>query len=42
MTASSAAGVTSPFAPGDLVVYPTHGVGKVTDIETKQAGGQEL
>ena len=42
MTASCAAGVTSPFAPGDLVVYPTHGVGKVTDIETKQAGGQEL
>ncbi len=42
MTAPHAAGVTSPFVPGDIVVYPAHGVGKVTDIETKQAGGQEL
>jgi CarD family transcriptional regulator len=32
----------SPFAPGDLVVYPAHGVGKVTDIETKEAGGQSI
>ncbi len=28
--------------PGDFVVYPTHGVGKVTDIETKEISGQKL
>src|SRR5438309_6445757 len=25
-----------PFATGDLVVYPSHGVGKITGIETQQ------
>jgi len=25
-----------PFATGDLVVYPTHGVGKITAIETQE------
>ncbi len=42
MTGPRIAAVTSPFSPGDLVVYPAHGVGQVTDIETKQAGGQSL
>jgi CarD family transcriptional regulator len=28
--------------PGDFVVYPTHGVGKVTNIETKEIAGQKL
>ena len=27
---------------GDFVVYPTHGVGKVTGIETREIGGREL
>ncbi len=30
------------FDKGDYVVYPTHGVGKVTGIETKEIAGQEL
>ncbi len=30
------------FAEGDYVVYPTHGVGKVTGVETKEIAGQEL
>ena len=29
-------------APGDYVVYPTHGVGKVIGIETQQISGHEL
>ena len=28
-----------PFAKGDLVVYPTHGVGKITAIETQEIAG---
>ncbi len=30
------------FDKGDYVVYPTHGVGKVTGIETQEIAGQEL
>ncbi|MHA1564133.1 MAG: CarD family transcriptional regulator [Alphaproteobacteria bacterium] len=30
------------FAEGDFVVYPTHGVGKVTGVETREIAGQEL
>ncbi len=30
------------FNPGDFVVYPTHGVGKVLSIETQEIAGQEL
>ncbi len=30
------------FAEGDYVVYPTHGVGKVTGVEKKEIAGQEL
>ena len=30
------------FKAGDFVVYPTHGVGKVTDIETRTISGHEL
>jgi CarD family transcriptional regulator len=31
-----------PFAKGDLVVYPTHGVGKITTIETQEIAGHTL
>lgn len=30
------------FKPGDFVVYPTHGVGKVLDIETQEIAGHKL
>jgi CarD family transcriptional regulator len=30
------------FCPGDYVVYPTHGVGKVLCLETREIAGQEL
>ncbi len=30
------------FIPGDHVVYPTHGVGKVIAVETQQIAGHEL
>ena len=29
-------------APGDFVVYPTHGVGKVVEIENQEYSGQKL
>jgi CarD family transcriptional regulator len=31
-----------PFAAGDLVVYPTHGVGKITSIEIQEIAGHTL
>jgi CarD family transcriptional regulator len=31
-----------PFSSGDFVVYPAHGVGKVTSIETQTIGGQKV
>jgi len=31
-----------PFATGDLVVYPTHGVGKILGIETQEIAGYTL
>lgn len=31
-----------PFTPGDFVVYPTHGVGKVTSIEIQEIAGHKL
>ncbi|KAF0146323.1 MAG: CarD family transcriptional regulator [Rhodospirillaceae bacterium] len=31
-----------PFATGDFVVYPTHGVGRVVSIETQAIGGIDL
>ena len=31
-----------PFATGDLVVYPTHGVGKIVAIETQGISGHTL
>ena len=31
-----------PFAKGDFVVYPTHGVGKVTGIERREVAGFNL
>jgi CarD family transcriptional regulator len=30
------------FKPGDFVVYPTHGVGKVESIETAEIAGEKL
>src|SRR6201998_1205432 len=38
-------GMTSekaPFTTGDLVVYPTHGVGKIMGIETQEIAGDTL
>src|SRR6201997_3818128 len=31
-----------PFDTGDLVVYPTHGVGKIVGIETEEIAGHTL
>ncbi len=31
-----------PCNPGDFVVYPTHGVGKVVSIETQKIAGHKL
>ena len=31
-----------PFSTGDLVVYPTHGVGKITAIEEQEIAGHTL
>src|SRR5919109_2810138 len=31
-----------PFDTGDLVVYPTHGVGKIVGIETQEIAGDTL
>jgi len=33
---------TCQFNPGDFVVYPAHGVGKVTDIARYDIGGEKL
>ncbi len=33
---------TYEFGKGDFVVYPTHGVGKVTGVETKEIAEQSL
>lgn len=30
------------YNPGEFVVYPTHGVGKISEIATKKVAGQEL
>ena len=32
----------APFSNGDFVVYPAHGVGKVTSIETQLIAGQKV
>jgi len=31
-----------PFSKGEFVVYPTHGVGQVTNIETREIAGEKL
>src|SRR5277367_4024381 len=31
-----------PFAAGDLVVYPTHGVGKIMAVENQEIAGHSL
>lgn len=33
---------TRIFSTGDFVVYPAHGVGKVTNVEKQTIGGQEI
>ncbi len=33
---------TAAFAPGDVVVYPGHGVGKLTEVVTQWIGDQAL
>jgi CarD family transcriptional regulator len=33
---------TNDFSTGDFVVYPTHGVGQVTGIETQEIAGHKL
>lgn len=37
-----AAGPTSKFEPGDVAVHPSHGLGEVLAIESKDAGGQKV
>ena len=32
----------SPFRPGEHVVYPAHGVGKITTVETQEIAGTEM
>ena len=34
--------VNAAFGPGDVVVYPGHGVGKVTSIETQRIGQHDV
>ena len=33
---------SSAFRPGDHVVYPAHGVGKITTVETQEIAGMEM
>ena len=33
---------SSPFSPGDFVVYPTHGVGRVVGLEEQEIAGETL
>ncbi|MGB0630312.1 MAG: CarD family transcriptional regulator [Alphaproteobacteria bacterium] len=40
--AAKAASKKLPFSKGDYVVYPTHGVGKVTGIEKREVAGFNL
>ncbi len=42
MTSDSIGTAKEPFIPGDVVVYPSHGVGKVTSVETQRMGDQEV
>ena len=34
--------MTTPFQPGEMVVYPTRGVGRVLDLETQAVDGLTL
>ena len=34
--------IVAPFSAGDFVVYPAHGVGKVTSIESQLIAGQKV
>jgi CarD family transcriptional regulator len=33
---------TNSFSPGDYVVYPTHGVGRVVSLESQKIAGMDL
>ena len=33
--------VNREFNPGDLAVYPAHGVGRIEAIETREIGGNK-
>ena len=41
-TKTKEAKVVLPFSAGDFVVYPAHGVGKVTSIEAQTIAGQKV
>ncbi len=32
----------NPFSVGDYIVYPKHGVGKITELETQEIAGMKL
>lgn len=34
--------VQNPYATGEYVVYPAHGVGKVSDVTKQTVAGSEL
>ncbi len=40
--AKKAAAAKAPFNSGDFVVYPAHGVGKISNISKQQIAGSEL
>lgn len=40
--ASALAAEVRPFRKGDLVVYPTHGIGTVDQVRVEEIGGQKL
>ncbi|MBL8629202.1 MAG: CarD family transcriptional regulator, partial [Rhodospirillaceae bacterium] len=39
---AKSAKAAAPFAAGDFVVYPAHGVGKVTQLENQLIAGQKI
>ena len=42
MVAKKKSNLTLPFKPGDSVVYPTHGVGKITAVQKQEIAGHKL
>lgn len=39
--ATMEANLSKEFSPGDLAVYPAHGVGRIEGIETREIGGNK-